>query len=240
MVVDIGVVEALFRYPVKSMRGEPLELAALGLHGIEGDRRFAFRRLDARGDFPWLSASKLPELVLFTPVARGDEPPALVRTPEGRELPIAGAELAADVSRRCGLPVEMARYRQGTFDEAAVSVITSTTAGEVCRLAGAAAELRRFRPNVVIRSTRAAPFEENDWVGGVLSFDGGPAVAVTMRDLRCAMLNIDPDDASLNPELMKAAVRANQNDAGVYGTVIRAGRLAVGQTVRLARDSLGG
>jgi uncharacterized protein YcbX len=59
-------VEALFRYPVKSMSGEPLEVADLGGHGIEGDGRLAFRRADDRGGFPWLSASRLPELILPT------------------------------------------------------------------------------------------------------------------------------------------------------------------------------
>ncbi|HWW94286.1 MAG TPA: MOSC N-terminal beta barrel domain-containing protein, partial [Vicinamibacteria bacterium] len=64
MLIKIGEVEALFRYPVKSMSGEPLEVADLGWHGLDGDRRLAFRRADDRGGFPWLTASKLPELIL--------------------------------------------------------------------------------------------------------------------------------------------------------------------------------
>jgi hypothetical protein len=70
----------------------------------------------------------------------------------------------------------------------------------------------------------------------VLSFgegDQAPAIAVTMRDLRCSMVNLDPDSASPAPEVMKAVVRANQNNAGIYGAVIRTGRLSVGQAVFL-------
>ena len=73
-------------------------------------------------------------------------------------------------------------------------------------------------------------------MGGVLSFgegDDAPAVTVTMRDIRCSMVNLDPDSASPAPEVMKAVVRANQNYAGIYGVVTRIGRLAVGQTVLL-------
>jgi hypothetical protein len=75
-------------------------------------------------------------------------------------------------------------------------------------------------------------------VGGVLSFgkkddDDGPAIAVTMRDVRCSMVNLDPDIASPAPEVLKAVIRVHQNTAGVYGTVTRTGRLAVGQTVLL-------
>ncbi len=49
--VEIGRIEAIFHYPVKSMRGQPVDDAVLGWHGLEGDRRFAFRRLDERGGF---------------------------------------------------------------------------------------------------------------------------------------------------------------------------------------------
>ena len=62
MLIEIGHVEAIFRYPVKSMGGERLEVATLGWHGLDGDRRLAFRRMDDRSGFPWLSASKLPDL----------------------------------------------------------------------------------------------------------------------------------------------------------------------------------
>lgn len=74
------------------------------------------------------------------------------------------------------------------------------------------------------------------WLGGVLSFgegDDAPAISVTMRDVRCSMVTLDPDSASSAPEVLKAVVRANQNNAGIYGAVTRIGRLAVGQTILL-------
>src|SRR5258708_20142212 len=67
MLIEIGHVEAIFRYPVKSMGGERLEVANLGWHGLDGDRRLAFRRIDDRSAFPWLSASNLPHLLPFAP-----------------------------------------------------------------------------------------------------------------------------------------------------------------------------
>jgi len=54
-----------------------------------------------------------------------------------------------------------------------------------------------------------------------------------MRDIRCSMVNIYPDSACLVPEVMKAVVRANQNNAGSYGAVFRTGRLEVGQAIFL-------
>jgi uncharacterized protein YcbX len=240
MPVQIGYVEAIYRYPVKSMRGERLESAQLGLHGVEGDRRHAFRRIDDRSGFPWLNATKLSELVLFTPHRRDNalegDPPTRVRTPDGVEMAIFGEELAAEVGRRHGAPVQMMRLDNGIFDDATISVIASATVGEICRLAGVTADVRRFRPNVVARLAESVPFQENDWVGGVISFGEGedaPAISVTAHDVRCAMVNLDPDSASRAPEVLKAVVRANENRAGIYGAVTRTGRLSVGQTIVL-------
>ncbi|HEY7446567.1 MAG TPA: MOSC N-terminal beta barrel domain-containing protein [Vicinamibacterales bacterium] len=241
MPIEIGQIEAIFRYPVKSMRGEPLDAATLGWHGLDGDRRLAVRRLDEHGGFPWLTGTTLPDLILFTPQRRdgnGEALPTHVLTPEGEELPVFGEALAAEIERRYGRPVQMMELRQGIFDEATISVITSDTVRQVCRLGERNPDIRRFRPNVVVRSRRAVPFEEDDWIGGVLTFgeaDDAPAVAVTMRDVRCAMVNIDPDSGSLAPEMMKAVVRVHENTAGIYGTVVRIGRLAVGQSILLHR-----
>jgi uncharacterized protein len=240
MQIEIGQVEAIFRYPVKSMGGEKLETAHLGWHGLDGDRRLAFRRMDDRSGFPWLSASKLPDLVLFAPLRREDgahgELPTHVRAPDGEEMPVFGEDLAREVGRRHGAPVEMMKLKHGIFDEATISVIATDTVREIGRLAGRSPDIRRFRPNVVIRLLRSVPFQEDDWVGGVLTFGAeadAPAIAVTMRDVRCSMVNLDPDSASAAPEVLKAVVRANQSNAGIYGAVTRVGRLAVGQTILL-------
>src|SRR5208337_3639392 len=240
MLIEIGHVEAIFRYPVKSMSGERLEVANLGWYGLEGDRRLAFRRIDDRSGMPWLTAGKLPDMVLFSPQRRGEgaqgDLPTHIRTPDGQELPVFGEELAAEVGRRYGAPLQMMQLNHGIFDEASVSVIASDTVREIARLAGRSPDVRRFRPNVVVRSVRSAPFQEDEWVGGALQFgegDDAPAIAATMRDVRCSIVNLDPDSASPAPEVLKAVVRANQNNAGIYGAVTRIGRLAVGQTILL-------
>jgi uncharacterized protein len=238
MPIKVGEVAALFRYPVKSMSGERVESADLGWHGLDGDRRLAFRRVDDRGGFPWLTATKLPELILFAPRRRapagGGDLPTHVRTPEGEELALFGQELAAEVGRRHGSPVEMMHLNRGIFDEASTSVITSATVGEIGRLAAQRPDVRRFRPNILVASLRSVPFEEDEWVGGVLSFgeaDAAAAIGITNRDERCAMVNYDPDSASSAAEVLKAVVRVRDNKAGVYGTVTRRGRLAVGQPI---------
>src|SRR5882762_8218829 len=106
--MELGRISTIFRYPVKSMAGELLDVARLSWHGIEGDRRLAFRRLADKSGFPWLSASKLPQLLLYKPFRRdssansnnGELLPTHVRTPDGKEYELRSDELQADVSRR--------------------------------------------------------------------------------------------------------------------------------------------
>ena len=248
MPIEIGQVEAIFRYPVKSMAGERLAATQLGWHGLEGDRRMALRRMDDRSGFPWLSASKLPDLLRFVPQAgqgeTGNELPTHVRTPDGAVMPVFGEDLAGEITRRHGAPVQMMPLRHGIFDEASISVITLDTVREIARLAGSNPDVRRFRPNIVVRAVRTVPFQEDEWLGGVLTFgdrEKAPAITVTMCDARCSMVNLDPDTAEAAPEVQKAVVRANQNNAGIYGTVICTGSLVAGQSILLhtASDKTG-
>src|SRR3989442_15733223 len=131
MLVQIGHVEAIFRYPVKSMGGERLEAGELGWHGLDGDRRLVFRRMDDRSEFPWLTAGKLPDLLLFAPRRREDSAqgdlPTHIRTPDGGEMPVFGEDLAREIGRRYGAPVEMMQLKHGIFDEASISVIALDT-----------------------------------------------------------------------------------------------------------------
>jgi MOSC domain-containing protein len=155
--------------------------------------------MDNRSGMPWLTASKLPDLLLFAPQRREEDAqedlPTHIRTPDGRELPVFGEDLAVEVGRRHGAPVQRLQLNHGIFDEASISVIASDTAREISRLAVVNPDLRRFRPNVVIRSLRSVPFLEDEWLGGLLSFGesaDAPAISVTMRDIRCSMVNLDP------------------------------------------------
>jgi len=222
------------------MGGVKTDSAFLGWHGLQGDRRFAFRRLNDKSGFPWLSASRLPELLLYQPLGldeSAEEPtPTHVRTPEGIELAIGSAELQDSVAQKLGSAVELMKLKHGIFDDASVSVINLATIAAIGREAGSDLDTRRFRANIVIAVESEEPFLEDNWIGGRLVFGNdkaGPIVSLTLRDLRCVMINFDPDTAQPDPSIMKAAVRLNDNNAGAYGTVARTGRISVGQSVSL-------
>ncbi|HSS21561.1 MAG TPA: MOSC domain-containing protein [Pyrinomonadaceae bacterium] len=237
--MELGRISAIFRYPVKSMAGELLDTAKLGWHGIEGDRCLAFRRLNDKSAFPWLTASKLPELLLYKPITRNSntaELPTHVRTPDENEYELLSDELRQEISNRHGSDVELMNLKHGIFDEACLSVISLSTIHGVGREARRDLDLRRFRANVVIETDGTLPFAENNWVSRTLMFgegNSGAALSVTMKDERCVMVNLDPDTAERDSEVMKTIVRLNENYAGVYGTVVRTGELRVGQVVTL-------
>src|SRR3984893_15302089 len=241
--MELGRISAIFRYPVKSMAGEQLDVAQLSWHGIAGDRRFAFRRLADKNGFPWLTASKLPELLLYKPFRLDSNTaellPTHVCTPDGKEYELRSNELREEVSSRYGSEVELMNLKHGIFDESPISVISLGTVHSVARESGRGVDLcdlRRFRPNIVIETDRAEPFEEDRWVGGTLMFgeaNSGAALRVTLRDERCVMVNFEAETAKRDSEVMKTVVRMNENCAGVYGTVVRAGELRVCQVVTL-------
>lgn len=229
--IEVGRIRELVRYPVKSMAGVAMESASLGWDGLDGDRRFAFRRVGDGTNFPFLTASRYPELILYQPSG------TYVRTPDGRELELHSAELQAEISERSGVPVELMQFKHGIFDQSPISVISLTTIAGIGRAAGAELDRRRFRANIVLETQHTEVFHEDAWVGGTLVFGEGeasPAVRVTMRDLRCMMVNLDPDTAKQDARVMKTVVGLNENQAGVYGTVVQTGTVRIGQTVYFA------
>jgi uncharacterized protein YcbX len=242
--IHVGYVRELVRYPVKSMAGVATQSAFLGWHGLQGDRRFAFRRLNDNSGFPWLTASRLPELLLYQPIGfdeTAEEPaPTHVRTPEGVSLALGSAELQDNVSQKFGNPLELMKLKHGIFDDASVSVINLATIAAISREVGQDLDTRRFRANIVIATDSTDAFSEDSWIGGRLVFgsdETAPVVSLTMRDLRCVMINLDPDTAEADARIMKAAVRLNQNNAGAYGTVARTGQISVGQPVSLISET---
>lgn len=232
----IGTIREIYRYPVKSMGGEALTEASLGWHGLEGDRRFAFHRRGDTSGFPWLSASKLPALVChrpYYPPGGAAGPVVRVVTPDGHDLAGDGPELRERIAGAVGGPVELVHLKHGIFDEAPLSLVTVATLRRLSEASGVAYDVRRFRPNVLLETPEGRAFEEDAWVGRdlVVGAPDGPRLGVTLRDLRCVMVNFDPDTGASDPRLLKASAALNDVFAGVYAVPTRIGVLRVGDTI---------
>ena len=238
----VGRIKAIYRYPVKSMCGEPLDQAQLGFLGFVGDRRFAFIQTEDRTGFPWLTGREYPRLVRYTPtfndIAAPNKSSVRVRTPEGLDLPLESAELREHLEQASGHALHLLRLDfNRTYDAGDVSVITTGTLASLSELVGRQVGARRFRPNIVVETTPdVGVFPEGSWVGGSLVFGDGadaPAIRVQMNDPRCKMVDIDPETGTPQPGVLAAIVRERGGEAGVYGVIERTGTVMVGAPASL-------
>lgn len=240
----IGKIVELWRYPVKSMAAEALTEAAVSWRGIAGDRRWAFVRPGMeRSGFPWLTAREQPGLFHYVPSfsapKRPDSSPVMVRTPSGRELEVVDPELAAEL----GEGVRVIKQDRGVFDSAPLSLISTQAVAALGQLAGAELEALRFRPNLVIEASveasddaaiGASEYPEDAWVGASLQI-GEMVMRIDERDSRCVMVNVHPTTIEKNPAVLRAIAGHRQARLGVYGSVVREGKVAVGDTVMILR-----
>ncbi|MEK2495104.1 MOSC N-terminal beta barrel domain-containing protein [Kitasatospora purpeofusca] len=105
-------VAALYRYPVKSMRGERIDAVDVTRHGLVGDRQWAVTFPDGRvgSGKSWKHVRRLNGLLAYSVTTTENGP--LVRTPQGRRLPVTDPDLAAEHARR-GVRHPPGRVRRG-------------------------------------------------------------------------------------------------------------------------------
>lgn len=203
----------LWRYPVKSMRGERLERAEVLGDGLAGDR--LLRVEDERG---LVTARRKQRLVgVATGIDGGGEP--LV---EGEAWDSAAS--AERVRVLAGPDARLVRTDGGErFDAAPILVCTDGA------LAAHGADRRRFRPNVVVSGVEG--LGERGWLGAELRL-GGAVLRVVEPCRRCAVTTIDPDTIAIDPGVL---VRVNDEFGGIMGVycaVAEPGTIAVADEVR--------
>jgi uncharacterized protein YcbX len=215
---SLGVVSALWRYPVKSMAGESLESVDVSWHGLDGDRRWAFVREGVeRSGFPWLTIRERSDMWHYVPRFEGKR--TLVRTPSGDEFDVIDATLAAEL----GHGARVIKQDRGVFDTATLSLLTT---GSVRGLRDGLDPLR-FRPNILVEGAG-----EDDCVGRVLTI-GGMQMRVDQPDERCVIVNVDPETTERDPSILREIAQTRASCFGVYGSVVTPGRISVGDAVVL-------
>ncbi|MCU0309490.1 MAG: MOSC domain-containing protein [Acidimicrobiales bacterium] len=134
-------------------------------------------------------------------------------------------------------PPEIVEFESppGTYHDAFPLLILTTSAlrSVADALPDSAVDVRRFRPSVVLDTGDAPGHPEFDWVGRRLHL-GDAEVSITTRCPRCVMVTREIDDAvPADRAVLRHIVRDLGQDLGVYATVTRPGRVAVGDTATL-------
>jgi MOSC domain-containing protein len=205
-------VEALWRYPVKSLAGEPLPVAAVEADGIRGDRIVRVRGPEgvrtARRHYRLLGLHGSLD-AYGHPMIDGmpwDSTGALARIKDAAG-PDAWLEAWAGIDRFDILPILVA------------------TDGAV---AAFGRDVRRLRPNLVIGGVDG--LAEREWSGAELHI-GAAIVRLDSLRARCHMTTIDPDTLQVNPEVLRDIVRRFGNKLALNAEVVRAGTIHVGDPV---------
>ncbi|MFD7905955.1 MOSC domain-containing protein [Kitasatospora sp. NPDC059722] len=234
----IGVIERLWRYPVKSTGGERLDSVEVERRGLAGDRLYAVR--DAAGRFGSGKNTRRFRrmdglLRLSSRLGHRLDGPELF-DPLGRPVADPTAFLRAYLQRE---DVELAREDAVShFDQLPVSVITTATldwAREAAPLT--VVDERRFRPNIVLRTPPGTPpFVEDTWFGreGRTEAPDGARLAFVRSSERCAMTSAAQPGLPHAPELLKAVVAAHDGRLDALAEVAAPGRLRVGDRLTLA------
>jgi uncharacterized protein len=211
-------VAELWRYPVKSLRGERLQTAHVGADGVSGDRLAHVRQQSGR-----VVTSRFRPGLLGLQGSLGDDGEPRVEglpwdSPGAREL-VRGA---------AGPGVELVRFRGGDrgqrYDVLPLTVLTTGMAEAV------GVDRRRFRPNIVIAG--AAGLEETDWPGYGLRA-GTALIGVRNRRARCVMTTFDPDTLEQDAGVLRRIFRTFEGQVALDCWVIEPGSVALGDPVEV-------
>jgi hypothetical protein len=240
---EVGAVEQVVCFPVKSMAGVPLEQAWMGWHGLEGDRRYAIVKNGNVTGFPWLTIRDMPELVKFKPrfsdPSNIRESQVLVKTPTGKEYNVEDLGLLENIQQHYSKgKVNLLHHYGGIFDTMDISLITSGSIENIGSELNSTLDNRRFRANIIIKANQGGDFPEEKWIKSLLVIgeqDDAAQIRPYRKDLRCMVVNIDPDTGEQNPAVMKQILEQRKNFLGIYGGVARPGSARIGDKVFLRK-----
>ncbi len=240
MTETLARIQELWVYPVKSMRGVPMDEAFVSLNGIYGDRRYAFvqsQRASTDG-FPWLTGREQPRMITYQPrlvrqPTRADgDPPIRVSTPDGDEFDVSDPQLRAQLEADAGREVFLIKNGRGNYDTQHLSLFNLVTLRALELESESQIDPRQFRANCYVEPSDGMPFSEEQWLGHVLQI-GEAVVAVTKKDTRCMMINLDPASGRQHPEVLRTVTRLHHQQAGIYANVLAPGVVRVGDAIRV-------
>ena len=204
----------IWRYPVKSLRGERVKTARLRRGGLDGDRVVHIHR---GGEV--VTAMTLPRLEGLPGTLGADGEPLI----DGARWDTAEAH--EKVRAIGGGEIELVRIDGVRYDEAPLLVTTDGAVGALGE------DGRRFRPNLVVEGVEG--LSEREWVGRRLRV-GEVELIVREGCVRCMVTTIHPDSLEIDPAILRRINEEFDRLMGVYCEVALPGEIAEGDEVELA------
>jgi uncharacterized protein YcbX len=233
-VIHEGAVAELWRYPVKSFRGERLDELVVDERGVLGDRAFAVR--DANGKLGSGKTTRRFRLLrgLLDFAARTGDAGVVVEGVDGTVFRVGDPALDVLLSERYGEPLAvLPEEAVPHFDVGPIHLVTTSSLGWVADgYGGTGGESRRYRPNLVL-SVPGPGLVEEGWLGAEVAV--GPCVLrVSGPAERCVMVNNARDELAADAGVLRFLVERNATNLGVYADVVETGTVRVGDPVRVS------
>lgn len=209
-------IDGLWRYPVKSLAGEPIERAQLTQGGIPGDRIVQVYGPEG------VRTSRRHHRLLGLHGTLGPDGEALV---DG--LPWESAAAQSLVRAAAGQDAWMQSSGQaGRFDILPLLVATDGAVTAFGR------DIRRLRPNFLIGGVEG--MEEVTWEGAYLHV-GDAIIRLDSLRPRCPMTTVDPDTLVRDPEVLRDIGRRFAGRLALNAEVVQPGSIRLGDAVTLVR-----
>lgn len=244
----IGEVAALWRYPVRSLRGESPDSLTVALDGVVGDRAYGIADPEigelvssAQGKRRWRGLVTLSARFDGVPQDEAPAPPVVIETPDGRTLRSDDGDVDARLSELVGQPAKLSTKQAVTeghmkepYGHAPVHLLTTATlAALAARYPTSRFAPERFRPNVLLDSGALQGFIESRWIGRVLAIGETLRLVVNDHCQRCVMTTLAQGGLPQDPAVLQVVKEANRANAGIYADVTRPGVMKLGDPVVL-------
>lgn len=240
VIADDGVsVAALWRYPVKSMRGEAVSSLTIDDRGAVGDRILALRTVYGK-----LASGKATSnfcrvggLLQFQATI-DDRGLVLINFPDGRIRAARDPAVNDELSSFLNTKVELASEGKIPHRDSAALHLLSEAALRLDSVDSPhqiMLDVRRFRPNLVLASEEAV---ENTWIGQIIKIGDRVLVKIDYQTERCVMITQPQIELPSEPCLLRVLGKGGKPYVGVYAHVIRPGAIHVGDRLQLVSSRL--
>lgn len=235
-------VARLWRYPVKSLRGEDRDTVEIDARGVVGDRFFAVRTENGRlgSGKTTRRFGRIDGLLELSASQSGDVPE--IALPDGRRFAVDDPAAARALSGWLGQPVAVVREASVPhMDAGPIHLLTTASLAWLQgELPGCRVVAERFRPNLLIDRDGAGPIEQRDWIGATLRIGDDVVLRVVEASERCRMVDLAQADLPAERELLRFLARHHGACFGVYVDVLATGTIRCGDPVTFVDAGGGG
>ena len=209
-------VSEIWRYPVKSLKGERLNETEITKFGIPGDRQIAvIRTINGR----FLTSRSRPKLLALQGSIHANGVPTI------NGHPWDTAEALQLVLEAAGEPVTLQKIPEPQAFDVLPLLIATDGAARYLNI-----DHRRLRPNILLADV--PELEERNWPGRTIAIGDVRIYAEKLRD-RCVMTTFDPDTQAQDPSVLLRIVRELDGSTALDSSVITPGKIHVGDQAQI-------